>query len=129
MNKLFLSLIFVSIIFVTGCGTSTPQVLDEYVHCRSLAGDRTALKLFAWEFDALSEAINSCCSDGNEYTEAEILAEVSNQLDSKLRESLRDPEKSIKVTLLELEVRGVYEKLPGKKADAGKFRRSKSGKA
>lgn len=124
MKVLSLRLIFVSIVSVTGCGTSTPQVLDEYVHCRSLAGDRTALKLFAWEFAALSEAINSCCSEGNEYTEAEIVAEVSKQLDSKLRESLRDPKKSIRITLLELEVRGVYERLPGEKAATGKFRRS-----
>lgn len=123
MKRLTLSLICATIVCLAGCGQGTPQVQEEYVHCRSLAGDRTALKVFEWEFNAVSEAINSYCTPEKELTEKQIIAEVSKRLRPELRESLRDVETSIKVTLLELEVRGVYTTTTDEK-DTQMFRRA-----
>lgn len=98
------------LLLLTGCGTSERKVEENYVHCRSLAGDRTAVKLFEWEFNALSDALLATCNIGDELTAVEIKKRVSAVLKSELRESLQDPGAGIETTLLELEVRGIFAK-------------------
>lgn len=109
---------FAVLLLISGCGQQEPQVIEEYVHCRSLAGDRTAVNLFAWEFNALSEELKSNCPIGEELTAAEIASRVEKQLPEKLRDSLPDPKSSIETTLLELEVRGIFTKVTNDKGDA-----------
>jgi hypothetical protein len=108
----------------TGCGTSTPKVEENYVHCRSLVGDRTAVKLLEWEFNALSDALKSTCSVNDEVAAVEIQERVMAAMKPELRDSLQDPESSIETTLLEMEVRGVFARIEKEtEKDEIRFRR------
>lgn len=108
----------------TGCGTSAPNVEENYVHCRSLVGDRTAVKLLEWEFDALSDALKSTCSVNDEVAADEIQERVMAAMKPELRDSLQNPKSSIETTLLEMEVRGVFARIEKKsEKDETRFRR------
>lgn len=110
---------------LSGCGAKEPQVMDEYVHCRSLAGDRTALKMLTWEFDALSGVLKAQCRIGEQLTMNEIETRVSRGLSPELRDSLQDAKTSIENTLLELEVRGMFTRATDGPNDDIKLQRTK----
>lgn len=112
------------ILSVAGCGNNEPAVVDEYVHCRSLAGDRTAVKILAWKFDAISDCISSSCIVGEELTINEIKKRVAIGLAPEIQDSLADTQTSIESTLLELEVRGVFTRLPDSDSGSVKLRRA-----
>ena len=122
--KLWLSLTTCLLLLPTGCGTSAPKVEEDYVHCRSLAGERTAVKLLAWEFDALSDALKSTCNVDDELAADEIRERVMAAMKPEMRHSLQDPESSIETTLLEMEVRGIFARIEKKsEKDETRFRR------
>ncbi|MCA9049399.1 MAG: hypothetical protein KDA89_11770 [Planctomycetaceae bacterium] len=118
------AIILCALTLAVGCGTDEPQVVESYIHCRTLSGSRTAVKVFEWEFNAVSEAIKSCCPTDKELTEKEILTETIRQLTPELRDSLSDAEDSIGTVFLELEVRGVFEKTADTKDGEPKYRRT-----
>ena len=47
---------FVAAAVITGCSDSVTEIADEFVHCRSLPGDRTARKIDTWKYEAIREA-------------------------------------------------------------------------
>ena len=97
-----------ALIISSGCNSAPPQVLDQFVHCRSLDGERTAIKILEWKFDAVSEELAAVCSPGTAMSFDEITQQTLKQMPAELRESLGEPAECVELTLKELEVRGVF---------------------
>ncbi|MEZ6121627.1 MAG: hypothetical protein R3C49_00470 [Planctomycetaceae bacterium] len=107
-------LLLVVLIFgtVSGCGSSVEEASERYVHCRTLDGDRTAIRIFEWEFNAVADAIRSSCPVDRELAVSQIEKQVTQTMPQELRESLESPRESVRRVLLELEVRGEFIRNP-----------------
>ena len=97
-----------SLALLAGCNSSPPQVVDQFVHCRTLDGDRTAIKILEWKFDAVSAELATVCEPGKAMSAKEIVRRTLSGLSGELRESLGEAEECIDLTLKELEVRGEF---------------------
>ena len=100
--------VWVAIGLVAGC-TETPVVLDEFVRCRTLDGDRTAIPILKWEFDVIARTLDDCPSD-RFLSLDEVSAFALDHMPDSAIESLQQPVVSIQTVLLELEVRGLFER-------------------
>lgn len=112
------------LILHTGCGTLVTEVQDSYVRCRSIAGDRTAIKVPEWEFNAISDLLNSIVRPGEALTTAEIRKRAAAGMSRELRDSLQSPDTSVETTFRELEVRGVFSRSEdGRSQPVNRYRR------
>lgn len=93
---------------ILGC-TETPVVLDEFVRCRTLDGDRTAIPILKWEFDVIARTLEDCPPDRFLSLDHVSSFAVDHMPDSVFA-SLQQPKESIRMVLLELEVRGLFER-------------------
>ena len=111
-------MIMALLLLLTGCNESPPQVQDEFVRCRSLDGERAALKLLTWKFEAISAELTVACEIGKAMPAREIRTRMLAGLSTELRESLGEAEECIDLALKELEVRGKFVRIE----DAGELK-------
>ena len=106
---------------LTGCNTAPPETLDQFVHCRSLDGERTAIKILEWKFEAVRSKLSVICEMGVAIPAQEIMRRTLKTITPELRESLGEAEECVELTLKELEVRGVFERSEPSVTDKAKL--------
>ena len=114
MNRLplFISSFLLIAVCCIGCQPEVTEVTEAYVHCRSLDGDRTAEKIFEWEFVAVSDVIRRVCPPEKAMTIDKIEQQAVKTMAPELKDTLPQPRQSVHRVLLELEVRGEFVRLP-----------------
>lgn len=101
------ALLILSVGFFVGC-SSEPQVADEFVRCRSIDGDRTAIPVLAWEFEAVAASLKSGWPTDEDIS-IDIAYEIARaNMEEQAYSSLQKPNETIETVLRELEVRGDF---------------------
>ena len=91
---------------IPGCGSTVDPVSDEYVPCRILSGERSAVRVLRWKFDAVARTLPQLPLKQRVFPLQELEKLAAERLPASELDSMPNADDTIRQVLLELEVRG-----------------------